>query len=208
MTAFVNQVEQNTKHQLKSAKTLPWMNSEAILNSSSAKNSPKADVRSSSSHKKSSSSSRSSVSGGDHREKSREKSQKHHEKAKINSNSDMIKVMEMSSAAALEPTIPAVVPPPPPERSSQKFRENENSTVAAVVAASRKPSATSNSSANSREIEINKPQFYFGQTMTDVVKKSSIGKMHALKKDMTIILFHTCLVFLRKYYRSNFTLVL
>merc|ERR1739847_204554 len=149
------------------------MNSEAILNSSSAKNSPKADVRSSSSHKKSSSSSRSSVSGGDHREKSREKNQKHHEKAKI--NSDMIKVMEMSSAVALEPTIPAVVPPPPPERSSQKFRENENSTVAAVVAASRKPSATSNSSANSREIEINKPQFYFGQTMTDVVKKSSIG---------------------------------
>ena len=192
MTAFVNQVEQNTKHQLKSAKPLPWMNSEAILNSSSAKNSPKVEVRnsSSSSHKKSSSSNsgRSSVSGGgDHREKSREKSQKHHEKAKINnSNGDMIKIMEMS--AAMEVPVPvvaaAVVPPPPPERSSHKFRENENSAVAAVVAASRKPSATSvSSAANSREIENNKPSFYFGQTMTDVVKKSSVGKISiCLKK--------------------------
>ena len=152
MKAFVSQVEQHTNKQLKS-KPL-WM-SEA----SSVKNSPKIEVRhSNGSSKKSPDSSN---------KKSTDFPSK---KSSTSSSNSSFSTTKSSSET---PSISLSVTQQEKVNNNEKMMDNPKN---AVVAASRKPSAASMASSVASDADFKKPQFYFGQTMTDVVKKSS-GKI-------------------------------
>ena len=155
MKAFVSQVEQHTNKQLKS-KPL-WM-SEA----SSVKNSPKIEVR----HSNGSSKKSPDFSS----KKSTDFSSK---KSSTSSSNSSFSTTKSSSET---PSISVSVTQQEKVNNNEKMMDNPKN---AVVAASRKPSAASMASSVASDADFKKPQkpqFFFGQTMTDVVKKSS-GKI-------------------------------
>jgi len=152
--AFVSQVEQHTNKQLKS-KPL-WM-SEA----SSVKNSPKIEVR----HSNGSSKKSPDFSS----KKSTDFSSK---KSSTSSSNSSFSTTKSSSET---PSISVSVTQQEKVNNNEKMMDNPKN---AVVAASRKPSAASMASSVASDADFKKPQkpqFFFGQTMTDVVKKSSVS---------------------------------